>query len=401
MTVTDPYLPATIDELAELLNDRILVESHVIDFKKDLESGPGANKGLAKDIAAFSIDGGRIFIGVDEGDRNSGNPPVVIPVILSGLKERIDQIARTSVDPPVAVRCTEIHDDDPAKGVLIVTVPPSAEPPHMADGRPRGRSDTTNYVLSSAEVSALYERRARTAERIDALLDTEIERDPTPDDLRDFGHIFVVAQPLNSTNEMFLDALADEQFYQWFNREIVDKAGRSVAAPDIATAGHRSRRAHGWAAHHYCISPERTVRPNGDHPAKEDHLIDIEVREDGGVRFFSGRATDTRQDRDVILEAVIATAAWRTIQAAAAIAATCSYFGNWHLGIAVNGLRGQVSHAATQDLFNDGSAYSEDIYRRSGTFTHDDLIAVTPALTKLVAPLLRGLGSPLELTQFT
>lgn len=154
--VTDPCLPSTLDELAELLDERILVEDHFVDFKKELERGPGANKGLAKDLAAFSIDGGRIFIGVDEQARDSGNPPVVAAVNLSGLKERIDQIARTAVDPPVGVRCTEIHSDhDPSKGVLVVTIPPSAEPPHMADGRPRGRSDTTNYVLSSAEVTAL------------------------------------------------------------------------------------------------------------------------------------------------------------------------------------------------------------------------------------------------------
>lgn len=152
--MTDPYVPATLDELEELLDERILVEDHFVDFKKDLERGPGANKGLAKDLAAFSIDGGRIFIGVDELARDSGNPPVVAAVNLSGLKERIDQIARTSVDPPVGVHCTEIHsDDDSSKGVLVVTIPSSAEPPHTADGRARGLSDTANYVLSSAEVT--------------------------------------------------------------------------------------------------------------------------------------------------------------------------------------------------------------------------------------------------------
>lgn len=398
--MADPHPPESIDELTEMLDGRILVEDHFVDFKKQLEPGQGANKSLAKDIAAFSIDGGRIFIGVDEHDRD-GNPPVVSPVPLPGLKERIDQIARTSVDPPVAVRCTEIHDgEDAGIGVLVVAVPPSAEPPHMADGRPRGRSDATNYVLSSAEVTALYDRRARTTEQIDALLDAEVARDPSPDSMREFGHIFVVAQPLNANNEMLLDALGGEPFHQWFNREIVDKAGRSVASPDLGIAGTRSRRAHGWAAHHYCISPERTVRPNGEHPAREDHLIDIELREDGGVRFFSGRATDQRQDREVILEAVIATAMLRTIQAAAAVAVTSNYYGNWHLGVAVNGLHGRVSHAATENMFSDGSAYSEDVYRRAATFTFNDITAVTPALTKLVAPLLRGLGSPYDLSQF-
>lgn len=200
---------------------------------------------------------------------------------------------------------------------------------------------------------------------------------------------------------MLLDALADEPFHQLFNREIVDKAGRSIAAPDIATAGNRSRRAHGWAAHHYCISPERTTRPNGEHPAREDHLIDIEIREDGGVRFFSWRATDRRHDREVVLEAAIATAVWRTVQIAVAVADTSTYFGNRRLGLAVNRLHGQVSHAATENLISDGHAYSEDVYRRSATPTHDDLDAVTPSLTKLVAPLPRGLGSPYDLTQFT
>jgi hypothetical protein len=399
--MTDRYLPTSIDELAGMLEGRVLVEDHFVDFKKDLEPGSGANKGLSKDIAAFSIDGGRIFIGVDEQDRDSGNPPIVSPVRLSGLKERIDQIARTAVDPPVAVRCLEIRSDDPKLGVLIVTVPPSSEPPHMADGKPRGRSDTTNYVLSSAEVTALYERRARSAQTIDALLDAEIERDPTPEQMREFGHVFVVAQPINGNDEMFLDSLEDEQFHQWFNREVVGRAGGSVASPDVAQAGSRSRRAHGWAAHHYCISPERTTRPNGEHPAREDHLIDIEIREDGGVRFFSGRATDRRSDRDVILEAVIATAVLRTIQAATAIADSTGYFGNWHLGVAANGLHGRVSHAATERMFGDGSAYSEDLYRRTGTFGYDDLAAVAPVLTRLVAPLLRGLRSNFDLTQFS
>jgi hypothetical protein len=400
--VTDPYQPASIDELTDMLNGRILVEDHFVDFKKDLGAGTGASKGLAKDIAAFSIDGGRIFIGVDEQDRGSGNPPIVSPVKLAGLKERIDQIARTAVDPPVAVRCAEIHDvTDPSTGVLVVNVPPSAEPPHMADGKFRGRSDTTNYVLSSAEVTALYDRRARMGDRIAALLDAEIERDPTPEDLRQLGHIFVVAQPLNASDEMFASGLAGEQFYEWFNRELLTKVHGIGPAPDIDSAGNRSNRAEGWAAHNYCISPERTVRPNGDHPAKEEQLIDLEVRTDGGVRLFNGRATGTPGEFEVILESVIATCVLRTVQAAAAVARTGHYFGSWHVGLAANNLHGKVSYAATAGRSLHAGGYSADTYRRTGTFSHEDLDAAEPVLTRLVGPLLRGLGSPFDLTSLS
>lgn len=60
------WLPLTLDELSSALRDGVLVESHLVDFKREIAAGQGANRDLAKDLAAFSVDGGTLFIGVDE-----------------------------------------------------------------------------------------------------------------------------------------------------------------------------------------------------------------------------------------------------------------------------------------------------------------------------------------------
>ena len=66
----------------------LLEETHRLDINRELESGNSANKKLANDIAAFSLDGGTIVIGVDEDT----SPPRLSPVSMDGLAERIEQI---------------------------------------------------------------------------------------------------------------------------------------------------------------------------------------------------------------------------------------------------------------------------------------------------------------------
>lgn len=404
--MTEAYLPRSLDELADLLTERILVEGHTVDFKRELSKGASANKEMSKDLAAFAIDGGRIFIGVDEGDRDSGVPPSLSPVELDGLKERIDSIARSAVDPPLAVRCIELHDEaEAARGVLVVEVPPSAEAPHKAAERFWGRGDTTNYVLSAAEVEALYQRRARSRAQIEELLDAEIARDPTPEHMRVNGHVFAFAEPAVPDDDRLRRALGDEEFVRWFNTEVRPLMQAAVAAPDLGLAGSNSLRAGGWAVHDYCISPERTVRPNGDLPAKERQLIDLEVLEGGGVRLFNGRGTDVaggdgvREAPRVIVDAVFAATALRAVQVAHAVSVKCEYRGSWHLGLAGNRLRGLASAAASRNFMSDATGYSADDYRRVTTATFDEIEAGLPVLERLVAPLLRGLGSPFDLEQ--
>ncbi|MCK5752453.1 MAG: ATP-binding protein, partial [Mycobacterium sp.] len=148
--------PRTEEELLRCARNGLLEETHRLDIKRELEPGNSANKKLANDIAAFSLDGGTIVIGVDEDT----SPPNLSPVPLDGLAERIEQIARMRVEEAVQIRTTEIESTtQPGHGYLVVHVPASVRAPHMADGRYYGRGDKTNRVLSNTEVVRLLDRR--------------------------------------------------------------------------------------------------------------------------------------------------------------------------------------------------------------------------------------------------
>ena len=111
-----------------------------MDIKRELKGGDSGNREIAKDIAAFSVEGGLIFIGVDEDT----TPPSLHPVKLDGLTERIEQVGLSRVDDPVLVTTIEIQSTtDPTHGFLVVEVPVSSQAPHMADGKYYSRGDTT------------------------------------------------------------------------------------------------------------------------------------------------------------------------------------------------------------------------------------------------------------------
>ncbi len=137
------WLPTSEDQLRDALDQGILTERHTLDFKRELPSGRGENKELARDLAQFAVDGGVLIIGVDDNAH-------LTPVDFRGLRERIDQVARDLIDEPLHVRIETIPGADPREGYLLVTVPPSPTAPHQVDGRYYGRGDTTKHVLPDA-----------------------------------------------------------------------------------------------------------------------------------------------------------------------------------------------------------------------------------------------------------
>ena len=93
------WSPSTEQSIRDAATNGLLNETHYLDLKRELQSGESGNKGLAKDIAAFALDGGTILIGVDE-DRS---PPELTPVDLDGLAERVEQIGAMRVQEGVAL----------------------------------------------------------------------------------------------------------------------------------------------------------------------------------------------------------------------------------------------------------------------------------------------------------
>lgn len=353
------WIPSSETELAEAFSDGRLVEGHHLDLKREVPAGARANKSLAIDLASLAVDGGVLLYGVDE---NAG----LQPFNLSGFRERVDQVARSLIDEPLAVTVREIPAESRERvGYVVVVVPESPAAPHMVDGRYRGRGDTTNIVLSDAEVLRLHQDRVGMTAEIDALIEAEVARDPLPHGEQ--GHIFVVAQPLSRRDDMLLQAMAGETASSWITANIVRSGPASQRifpewSPDMTDSPDVRRRASGWSIGRSSITDSRRL----ENPAHEGYALDIELHESGGIRLYCGRATDVLDsDERVVLDAVINGLLMRTLLLATSVSRLSNHLGSWQLGIKVTGLRDCSSYFMRRSFSGYGPAFSEEEFSSS------------------------------------
>lgn len=145
---TEPKLQAALEA-------GLLEESHYLDLKREISTGKGPNRETARDLASFAIDGGTMIVGVEE---LGAGKLQLSPQPLSGLPERLEQIAAMIPDPPLAIVSRFIVSQaDATLGYVVVHVPASPSAPHMVDGRYLGRGDKTKTYLSDAEVLRLHQ----------------------------------------------------------------------------------------------------------------------------------------------------------------------------------------------------------------------------------------------------
>ena len=151
------WRPRTLSDVEAVLG---VQETAQLEFKRQLVASTAE---IAKDIAAMTVEGGVIAYGIDEQGLAASS---LMPIPLGGVRERIRQIADTSIQPPPALDI-EIIEDAPGsgRGFAIVEVPASPLAPHMTNGRYHARSGTTIRLLSELEVARLYDQRRILAER--------------------------------------------------------------------------------------------------------------------------------------------------------------------------------------------------------------------------------------------
>jgi hypothetical protein len=119
-------------------------------------AGP-AEQAAADDIASFAIAGGVIIYGVAE---QTAGPPLLHPIPLAGLSERLEGIARTRISEPLSIRTTPLPAAAGAGlGYLMVHVPMSPRAPHMVGGKYYGRDENPKRELTNEDVVRLLERR--------------------------------------------------------------------------------------------------------------------------------------------------------------------------------------------------------------------------------------------------
>ena len=375
-----------------------------MDLKQELPAGKRThNTDLAKDLASLAVDGGLLVIGVEDDNSRAGK---VCGVELAKLADRVDSVARDKVRPPLVVRSREVPDPDrPGWGCLLVHVPPSAAAPHMVDYVYYGRGDRANTRLGDEQVRTIIENRARGQADVLAELRRMVDDDPMPADDRRLGHLYLLAQPETAADEALVELLTSGgavRVIQEAIAQVIQERGRPGFEPDVHQLHQQATRAEGLALATYGVE---------DGPRYEPGLVELTIREDGGIRLVCGRGTDAWPRPGFLATdeppmAVIPMLVLGLTHAVAALAGRladehASYQGQWRLGLRMDRLRGAVplDHLTGQGLGRPGSPYSRDDYQRVTSASTEELVVGPAAVVeRLVAPLLRGLGvAPLYL----
>jgi hypothetical protein len=385
MTFPGPlWQPSTEDDLRSAAENGVLEETHYLDLKRELGKGKSANADIAKDIAAFSIDGGSIVIGVDE----DSDPPSLHPVELGGLAERIEQVAWTKIEGGVWVSSTPIRSAaDPAKGYLIVHVPVSPRAPHMVDGRYYARGDKTNRVMSDQDVRRYLERQ-REGERdvlaeAAALVPTATLR----------GRMGLLAVPIGAPEDMLVP-LSASSTYDATLAELIQRArvADRQAFPDTLT----ERVKVGRSAAGVVISKSVT--------GPRDAVARMEFRESGELALTAEGLWEsapipygntTVVERFIHEEVVLGHLDF-VMRAAAEVSRRWGFLGVWRFGVVIYDLAGGIANGVEFDPRDgrDRHRYGASEYRRSRDASTVELVRSPESVTSaLVAPLLRGLDA--------
>jgi hypothetical protein len=366
----------------------LLEESHHVELKRELPTTRASNKELARDLASLAVDGGVLVLGVVDADGAAGE---VVDVDLAGLADRVDQVARAAVTPPLTVLCRPLLNPDRAgRGVLLVEVPASADAPHMVDDRYWGRTGRRKEPLADAQVRQLLAARARRTDAAAELLG-QLEADSPLTAQNPQGNLFALAVPHTPRP----DALADLIYGP-------DASGRLIALRDrvwAAVPGASTFEPGLTAATRYEPAPDGasllTPRDGGPYwPG----LVDLHFGEDGGVRLSCGRGTDDVGDglhrRRVVIGALVIGLTRGTLALATALADETGYAGSWDLGLALTRLYDAVDLDMSRQIMGLPQPYRRHDYRRTTTATTAELVDAPAAVTaRLVVPLLRALGA--------
>lgn len=406
LSATNPrWSPTSEREIREALEGGLLEETHYLDLKRELAPGRVKNREHARDLASFAIDGGTILVGIAE-DTATG-AVTLAPQPLSGLRERVESIARTIPDPPLSIVTRAVPTaNDGGLGYLVVHVPASPSAPHMVDGRYVGRGDSAKYYLSDAEVLRLHERRRLRESDALAMLAREFARDPVPEDERMQAHLFVIAEPLTPRTEMMLPHLHQQGLLGLLSRGAWgDEATRALGpgerfSPELTAATVFTRRASGVALSTHGLGSDRSVDAllASQRPSNWEDVVEFEVSEDGAIRIMLGRLSDAPSSQDgddhaqVLFDVATVVYVRRVLGILLDVADQAAYFGGWALAVGATGLRGLGVH--DQFGWPGHGRFEEDTYERATTASYADIVARPGSLTdQLLGRFLRKLGT--------
>ena len=321
--MTGFWRPQSLDELQSFIDNGLAEEGHFLEFKE----APPANKGIARQLAAFSVDGGELVFGVAE--RQSG-VFTIEPLEHAGLPEKIDQIAQSGVQQPLLVETHTLQDEsDPTRGVVWVSIPASPHAPHQVDGTYYKRSGKQTLPMPDPEVDRLIRSRRTTLEGIESALRNLMADDSDGER----AHIFVIAQPIGAAPEELYDAVGGMPGWGAFGVEVQNAIGLSMMFD--------------------ALGPGRYTISNWHHNdlgmPQEGFRSEVAFFNDGAVRWFSetGSATDAyeRHDgREHLSPASLVSACLNLVRAMRSVAHKTGHRRTWDVGVGVTRTKGLTGH---------------------------------------------------------
>jgi hypothetical protein len=390
--VTKPgplWNPSSEDQLRSAADNGVLVESHHLDLKRELGSGSAANRNLAKDIAAFTLDGGMILIGVDE----DFTPPSLYPIDLQGLPERVEQIARMRIDEGVSVNSVPIQSaTDPSRGYLVVHVPASPRAPHMVDGKYYGRGDKTNRILSHAEVLRLHERQVADRRDIVAAAHHTLREFVGDDPAHPIPTMVLIADPLGTTGDLLVPLVESPDWRQ----TVVDLV-QAATVPENQQFSPNLPPPTGLVHRGDGVATTKGMHDGGRFTAEQPRAVELLLNESGALMLASRRPVDFVVDggEPVVMEVVVIGHTDLFVRLTALVSERFGFAGSWRFGLVVGSTRGAVSYRLTSGPFYDrGQELTVDFYERATTASLAELTQKPhQVVNRLVSPLLRNLGS--------
>jgi hypothetical protein len=383
------WRPRTWKDAQDAAASGLLDESRWVDLKRELKAGRLGNNDLAVDVAAMSLEGGLLLYGITDHESRAGE---VVGVELAGMADRVDQVARMKVHPPVIVRSVEIPDPDrPGWGCLLVIVPPSAQAPHMVDNIYYGRGDRANRKLSDQDIRQAITVRKQHQHDVARQLLVLRDEDPVPPP-HDNGHLYLIAQPLAARDDALVEFITGSDLQTTIltlTNDITKQLG-ALWSPTLAGATRNGRRADGVAFTSYHDADR----------ISESSLVEVVLREDGSVALTCGRGTDAfrsstgYEPERVVLPVLILGLTHSLLNMAGRLAEHVSgYQGQWAVGVLLDNLKGVGPYDGRATWGDLGVAYSQSEYERLTTTTTTELIEDSAAVVeRLLGRLLRGLG---------
>lgn len=345
------WVPDSVEEIEQAIARGDSEETSSFDGKRDLPpSTAKGNRSIAEDVAAMSTAGGTILYGV--GEDASERLSVRSPVVLAGAAERIAQIVQTSIAeiPHIEFRPYPLPAD-PAKGYLLVIVPPSPRAPHQVtvgdDRRFYGRGAKGNRRLTEQEVALLYTRRQQQEVNLAARLEEVIRTCPYEPQGPDDGSVYAFAQPVPHDQGLWDHAAARVGGREALQQRLVEAARRPTTKVGFDPSFRGPVHWHRVGADAWRMSSQPEDPPHEDFIV---YLSDITFNIDGQSVLFAGNATrrihESASDmngRKYLFERTIAGNLAAFVAAIGALLAQANYYGPVDLGVAATNLEGAVS----------------------------------------------------------